>query len=69
MPISSRVVINLTVVLLAVGLLALVGIVGMTVWLGENARIYAEEATDARNTRISAVELRASEAARSGSLR
>ena len=59
MPISSRVVINLTVILLTVGLLALVGIIGMTVWLGEKAQIYAEEATSARNTRISAVELRA----------
>jgi two-component sensor histidine kinase len=59
MPISSRVVINLTVVLLTVGLLALVGIIGMTVWLGENARIYAEDATGARNVRVSAVELRA----------
>jgi two-component sensor histidine kinase/CHASE3 domain sensor protein len=59
MPISSRVVINLTVVLLTVGLLALVGIIGMTVWLGEKAQIYAEEATGARDTRVSAVELRA----------
>jgi two-component sensor histidine kinase len=59
MPISSRVVINLTIVLLTVGLLVLVGIIGMTVWLGEKARIYAEDATGARNTRISAVELRA----------
>src|SRR3954451_6173294 len=59
MPISSRVVINLTVVLLTVGLFALIGIVGMTVWLGERARIYAEDATRARNTRVSAVELRA----------
>lgn len=59
MPISSRVVINLTVVLLTVGLLALVGIIGMTVWLGEKARIYAEDATGARDTRVSAVELRA----------
>src|SRR6476659_4955374 len=59
MPISSRVVINLTVVLLTVGLLALVGIIGMTVWLGEKAQIYAEEATGARNTRVAAVELRA----------
>ncbi len=31
----------------------------MTVWLGEKARIYAEEATSARSTRVSAVELRA----------
>ena len=59
MPISSRVVINLTVVLLTVGLLALVGIIGMTVWLGEKARIYAEDATGARDIRVSAVELRA----------
>jgi two-component sensor histidine kinase/CHASE3 domain sensor protein len=59
MPISSRVVINLTIVLLTVGLLALVGIVATTVWLGEKAQIYAEDATSARNTRIAAVELRA----------
>src|SRR3954465_1607170 len=59
MPISSRVVINLTVVLLTVGLFALIGIVGMTVWLGEKARIYAEDATRARNTRVAGVELRA----------
>ena len=59
MPISSRVVINLTIVLLTVGLLALVGIVATTIWLGEKAQVYAEEATSARNTRIAAVELRA----------
>jgi len=58
MPISSRLVINLTIVLLTVGLIALVGIIGMTVWLGEMARIYAEEATVVRDTRIAAVELR-----------
>jgi Tfp pilus assembly protein PilV len=56
MPISRRLVINLTIVLLTVGLLALVGIIATTVWLGEKAQIYAEEATTARNT---AVELRA----------
>ena len=59
MPISRRLVINLTIVLLTVGLLALVGIIATTVWLGEKAQIYAEEATTARNTRIAAVELRA----------
>jgi two-component sensor histidine kinase len=58
MPISSRVVINLTVALLTVGLLALVGIIGTTVWLGENARVYSEGAIKARDTRIAAVELR-----------
>jgi two-component sensor histidine kinase len=60
MPISSRLVINLTIVFLTVGLLALVGIIATTVWLGEKARIYAEEATSARMTRVAAVELRAS---------
>lgn len=59
MPISSRVVINLTIVLLTIGLLALVGIVSTTVWLGEKAQIYVEDATRARNARIAAVELRA----------
>src|SRR5450631_3754155 len=59
MPISSRLVINLTIVLLTVGLLALVGIIATTVWLGEKAQIYAEDATSARTTRIAAVELRA----------
>jgi two-component sensor histidine kinase len=59
MPISSRLVINLTIVFLTVGLLALVGIIATTVWLGENARTYAEDATSARMTRIAAVELRA----------
>jgi two-component sensor histidine kinase/CHASE3 domain sensor protein len=59
MPISSRFVINLTIVFLTVGLLALVGIIATTVWLGEKAQIYAEDATSARTTRIAAVELRA----------
>jgi two-component sensor histidine kinase/CHASE3 domain sensor protein len=59
MPISSKMVINLTIVLLTVGLFALVGIVATTIWLAENAQSYAEEATSARKTRIAAVELRA----------
>jgi two-component sensor histidine kinase len=59
MPISSRVVVNLTIVLLTVGLLSLVGIVAMTIWLGERAQLYAEQASSARITRTSAVELRA----------
>jgi two-component sensor histidine kinase/CHASE3 domain sensor protein len=58
MPTSSRLVVNLTIVLLTVGLLALVGIVTATVWLGEKARVYAEDAINARDTRIAAVELR-----------
>ena len=58
MPISSRFVVNSTIILLTVGFLALLAIVGATIWLGENARHYADEASQARDTRISAVELR-----------
>jgi two-component sensor histidine kinase/CHASE3 domain sensor protein len=58
MPISSRFVVNSTIVLLAVGFLALIGIVAMTVWLGENAQRYADETNSSRDIRVSAVELR-----------
>lgn len=58
MPISSRFVINSTIILLAVGFLTLLGIVGMTIWLGERAQSYLDDATRSRDTRASAVELR-----------
>jgi two-component sensor histidine kinase len=58
MPISGRFVAQYTSFLLAIGFLALLGIVGTTIWLGEQARIYSNDATGARDTRISAVELR-----------
>ena len=58
MPISGRFVVKYTGLLLAVGLLALLGIVGMTIWLGERAQNYADEAIQARDTRVAAVELR-----------
>src|ERR1700712_2638445 len=58
MPISSRFVINSTIILLLVGCLALLAIVGTTIWLGENAQRYVDEASQVRETRISAVELR-----------
>jgi two-component sensor histidine kinase len=58
MPISGRFVVQYTSLLLAIGFLALLGIVGMTVWLGERAQFYSSDAIDARDTRISAVELR-----------
>jgi CHASE3 domain sensor protein len=58
MPISSRFVINSTIILLLVGFIALLAIVGTTIWLGENAQRYVDEAFRARETRISAVELR-----------
>lgn len=58
MPISGRFVVKYTGLLLAIGLLTLLGIVGMTIWLGERAQTYANEAIQARDTRVSAVELR-----------
>src|ERR1700733_7029270 len=58
MPISVRYVVQSTIVLLAVGFLTLLGIVGMTIWLGEQARIYSNDAAEARDTQIAAVELR-----------
>src|ERR1700733_8043039 len=58
MPISGRFVVQYTSLLLAIGFLALLGIVGTTIWLGEQARIYSDDAIEARDTRIAAVELR-----------
>jgi two-component sensor histidine kinase len=58
MPISSRFVVQTTILLLAVGFLALLGIVGMTIWLNERAQVYFDEVLEARYTRTSAVELR-----------
>lgn len=58
MPISGRYVVQSTVVLLAVGFLTLLGIVGTTIWLGEQAQFYSAEAAGARETQFAAVELR-----------
>jgi two-component sensor histidine kinase/CHASE3 domain sensor protein len=58
MPISERFVVKYTGFLLAIGFLTLLCIVGMTVWLGERAQTYANDAIQERDTRASAVELR-----------
>ena len=58
MPLTSRFVVRSTIALLVVGFLALLGIVGMTIWLGERAQVYFNEVIEARDTRASAVELR-----------
>jgi len=58
MPISSRFVIKSSIILLLVGFVALLAIVGTTIWLGENAQRYVDEASQTRETRIAAVELR-----------
>src|SRR5579863_2949056 len=58
MPISSRFVVNFTACALAVGLLSLFCIIGSTVWLGERAQAYFNDALRLRDTRTAAVELR-----------
>jgi two-component sensor histidine kinase/CHASE3 domain sensor protein len=58
MPITSQFVIRSTIGLLAVGFLALLGIVGMTIWLGERSQIYFNELIAARDIRSAAVDLR-----------
>jgi two-component sensor histidine kinase len=58
MPISTRFVINSTIALLALGAVALIGIVGMTVWLAERANVAGEQALLIRSVRTAAVELR-----------
>lgn len=55
---TSRFVVQSTVGLLAVGFLALLAIVGTTIWLGERAQVYFGEVIEAREMRVSAVELR-----------
>ncbi|MEO6396647.1 MAG: CHASE3 domain-containing protein [Devosia sp.] len=58
MPTSLRTVVWSTAIFLLVGLLALVGIVGATLWLGERAQAYSSVAAEARLTRSAAIEFR-----------
>lgn len=58
MPISTRFVVRSTIILLGVGLLALLGIVGMTSWLGLRSQVIFNTIIEARDTRTAAVELR-----------
>lgn len=58
MPIAGRFVVQSVSALLVVGLLALVGIVAMSVWLNERSRVAFDEAIVARDVRSTAVELR-----------
>lgn len=60
MPISSRAVASSTIAFLVVGFLALIAIVGMTVWLAERAQVYFERAIEARSSRAATSELRLS---------
>jgi len=58
MPITSQFVIRSTIGLLAIGFITLLGIVGMTIWLGERSQIYFNEVIAARDIRSVAVDLR-----------
>ena len=58
MPITSRFVVRSTIGLLAVGFLALLAIVVMTIWLSQRAQVSFNDVIEARDTRGSAVELR-----------
>jgi signal transduction histidine kinase len=58
MSLSSRYFVRSTIAFLVVGFLTLLGIVGMTIWLGERAQVYFNEVIEARDTRSAAVDLR-----------
>ena len=50
MPLSSRFVVQSTIVLLGVGLFALLAIVGMTIWLNERSQVYFRRGRSTRAT-------------------
>lgn len=58
MPITSKTFVRSTALLLLVGLLALIGIVGTTIWLVERTQVYFDEVVEAREARTAAVDLR-----------
>src|SRR6476659_7728103 len=55
---TSRSDVQFALAFLAIGFLALISSVGMTLWLGGRAQVYFDEAIEARDTRGSVVELR-----------
>src|SRR5690554_3275324 len=58
MPITSKGFARSSLALILVGLIALIGIVGTTIWLVERTQLYFEEVVEARRDRSAAVELR-----------
>ena len=58
MPVSSRKIVRLTSASLLIGFAALMAIVATNFWLGQRAQSYFDNAIEARDTRIAAVELR-----------
>ena len=57
MPTSIRAVIGSTLIFLLIGLLALLAIVGMTIWLGVREQSYFDQAIQTRDTRAAAMQL------------
>lgn len=55
---NNRLFVQSTTVLLLVGFLALLAIIGMTIWLGQRAQVYFDDVIRARDARGAAVELR-----------
>lgn len=58
MPVSSHNLVRLTFASLLIGFAALTAIVATNFWLGQRAQSYFDNAIEARDTRIAAVELR-----------
>ena len=58
MPRTSPTVVQSTIALIVLGFLVLLGIVSMTIWLGERAQFYFNNVIAERDLRASAVELR-----------
>jgi signal transduction histidine kinase len=58
MPISSQLFVRSTLALLAVGLVALLAIVGTVIYLGERSQVYFNDVLEARDVRTAAVDLR-----------
>jgi signal transduction histidine kinase len=55
---NRQLLVKTTIGLLVVGLVTLLGIVGMTFWLGQRAQTYFQEVIEAREARSATVELR-----------
>lgn len=58
MPASRQKIVRLTSASLSIGFLALMAIVATNFWLGQRAQYYFDNAIEARDTRVAAVELR-----------
>jgi two-component sensor histidine kinase/CHASE3 domain sensor protein len=58
MPVSSRNLVRFTSASLLIGFVALMAIVATNFWLGQRAQSYFDNAIEARDTRVAAVELR-----------